>query len=222
MTLIYILLTLVAVFSLISMLTLLQLKNRATSTTTFTDERYFELKFKLQFISSIGVIIISVFGYIGYENYNSLLIKTDEVTNKLAKVNNQIDDYDKKFEALNLYSKDIEKIMGVSKSDLKSLNTTIANIRDKNVLDKNFYFIDDLVLPSSNEKKFYFKDLITSYGDRLPIFNKPPTILIAPSTGGNFFINKITTDYVELGVGSSTGVGDNDPFPFTLIVSKRE
>ncbi|OXB04999.1 hypothetical protein B0A72_11010 [Flavobacterium pectinovorum] len=204
------------------MINLIELKKRSRNQNSFTDERYFEIKFKLQFITSIGAIIITVFGYIGYENYNAILIKTDELNNKLSRLDNQINDYDKKIETLNLYSKDIEKIMGVSKSDLKSLNATIANIRDKNVLDKNFYFIDNLSLLSSNElKKIYFKDLVTSYGDRLPIFTIPPTIIVAPSTGGNFFINKITNEYVELGIGSSVGI-DDDKFPFTLIISKRK
>ena len=248
MTIIYIFLLLITVFSGMSYLSLRKLKSQNNSSENFTDDRYYELKYKLQFISSVGVIIIGVCAFLGYDSMNkfvskyedktdSLNIKIKDYDNRITRINSEIENNDSKIIAYSNFIKRIEKSKNKfsnallsSNKQLNSLTDTINIIKKRNILDKSFYVIDNLLFSEKLDekgnppKKYNFKDLITILGDRLPVFDKKPIVFIISQSGAEIIIKDVTTEYIEVGLASVTS-WDNQiekPYTFGILIAKRQ
>ena len=248
MIIIYIFLLIISVFSAMSFFSLRKLKNQNNSLENFTDDRYYELKYKLQFISSVGVIIIGVCGFLGYDSMNkfvskyedktdSLNIKIKDYDSRISRINSELEINDTKIIAYSNFIKRINKSKNqfsssllASNKQLNSLTDTINIIKKRNILDKSFYVIDNLFYAEKLDekenmpKKYYFKDLSTILGDRLPIFDKKPIIFIIPQSGAEIIIKNVTTEYVEVGLGTVT-TWDNEvekPYTFGILIAKRQ
>lgn len=246
MTIIYIFLFVILVFVIMSYLSLRKIKNQ-TNVTSIGDDRYYELKYKLQFISSVGVIIIAVAGFFGldkYENFvrefktktDSLDIKLKEYDKKISLLDSNITKYDSKISAYDNFIEkmDLSKIkfteaMIASNKGLSQLKDTINIIKKRNVLDKSFYVIDNLQIKNhkfnQNEyspKKYYFKDMTTIIGDKLPEFEKTPVIFVIPQSGAKISIKEISKNYIEVDFGSYDSWGeDPESFAFGLLIARK-
>lgn len=239
MVLIYIFLLVIATFSVMSYLSLRKLNNNS-NTTGISDERYYELKYKLQFISSIGVIIIGVCGFFGYDKMDnfieefekkndSLNYKFIKFNEKLAIIDSTVQSYDSKITKYNHFLKKLDfsknkisKDILSSNQQLRSLTDTIDIIKKRNILDKSFYVIDNLQIESNGTapKKFYFKDMVTILGDKLPEFDKKPVLFVIPQTGVDLIPSKLTTEYVEITYGNY--YTENVPsWGFGILIAKR-
>ena len=241
MVIIYILLLVIAVFSVMSFFSLQKIKRQNRNETDFSDDRYYELKYKLQFISSVGVIIIGVCGFLGYDKYDKFVDQFDKKTDSLNLKLNKYDErigiidsammkYGGKIVAYNKFLKAIEanknklnKSFGKTNEQLGALIDTIDNIKKRNILDKSFYVIDELKYQNHLEQtqRYYFKDMTTIIGDKLPIFGKKPVLFLIPQPGVDLIIKTFTNEYIEIGVGGFSSFED-DPkyFTFGLLISR--
>src|SRR5690606_24780098 len=68
---------------------------------------------------------------------------------------------------------------------IKTIRNLIEEINEKNKIKQNFYIVDSLKMDVSDINQFghhyYFKDLHTNLGDKLPEFVKPPFVIPMPS-----------------------------------------
>lgn len=231
-----------------SFLSLRKIRNQS-NISGMNDDRYYELKYKLQFISSVGVIVIAVAGFFGldkYENFvNEFKIKTDSLDIKLSdydkkislldstisKYDNKISAYDNYLKKLDLSKISFSKSMIASNKGLLQLKDTIDIIKKRNILDKSFYVIDNLkiknaLIPNngSGYVRYYFKDLSTIIGDKVPEFDKPPVVFVIPQSGVMLNIYSLTNEYFEVGMsGYNSADGEEIPktFAFGVLIARK-
>jgi hypothetical protein len=237
------------VFVAMSFFSLRKLRNQHNTTTPISDDRYYELKYKLQFITSVGIIIIGVCGFLGYDKFenfvkdfdkktDSLNIKLGEYDTKISLMDSNIVKYDNKIAAysnildkLDLSKIKFSKAMVTSNKELLNLKDTIDVIKKRNILDKSFYVIDNLKVKNGSylknkdeSQKFYFKNMYTIIGDKVPEFDKSPVIFVIPQSTANISIISVTKDYVEVSFSTYMGTqGKEEPetFAFGLLISRK-
>lgn len=123
-----------------------------------------------------------------------------------------------------------------TKNNLNNAQARINEINSKNIFKQNLYIVENLqfdikVIDDSTEsndwKRFYFKDLRTISGDRLPEFRKPPFIVSALSNvGSTAAIQHITKEYFDLATfqyfttENSPSLGKSDVQYFTIMISE--
>lgn len=238
-----ILLLVITVFSIMSFASLRKISKQHNSDSNIPDDRYYELKYKLQFISTVGVIIIGVGGFFGYDKYDkfiekfegkndTLSVKLKDFDKRISSMDSVMKSYDGKIDAYDSFLTRLNKNKNSLSADvtktnkqLASLTDTISIIQKRNILDKSFYVIDGLkLINNSTIQRFYFKDLNTIIGDKLPIFEKKPVLFLIPQGGATIIIKTVTTEYVEIGVSGYTSFEDDDPqsFLFGLLISRRQ
>lgn len=249
MTLIYIFLIVIVVFVIMSFFSLRKLSSQSNGS-GMNDDRYFELKYKLQFISSVGVIVIAVAGFFGLDKYDNFIAdfktKTDSLDIKLKEYDKKISlldssifkydakirDYDDIFKNFDASKIQFSKAMIASNKGLLQLKDTIDVIKKRNILDKTFYVINNLqvnnpILPDNNGKlitRYYFKDLSTIIGDKLPEFEKPPVIFVVPQSISNVVIVSLTKEYAEFSANNYSGNNGNEEpktFAFGLLIARK-
>jgi hypothetical protein len=223
--------------------------SRQTNVSNIGVDQYYELKYKLQFISSVGVIVIAVAGFFGldkYENFvkefksktDSLDIKLNEYDKKISLLDSNIIKYDTKINAydnslkkLDLSKIQFSKAMIASNNGLLQLKDSIDIIKKRNILDKSFYIIDNLKVKNtmvinnteSGITKFYFKDMYTTIGDKVPEFEKAPVTFVIPQSPATIQVLSITKDYIEVVLSSATGTGTIEPetYAFGLLIARK-
>lgn len=248
MTLIYIFLLVILVFVIMSYISLRNIRNQ-TNASGIGDDRYYELKYKLQFISSVGVIIIGVAGFFGVDKYDSFVakfktktdsldIKLKEYDAKIYALDSTISNYDTKVSSYDNIFKNLDaskvkftKGMIASNKGLLELKDTINNIKKRNILDKSFYVVDNLkiknaLIPNNGNgiTRFYFKDLTTIIGDKLPEFEKSPVTFVIPQSAVMLNIYSLTNEYFEVGMSGYNSVeGEEIPktYAFGVLIARK-
>jgi len=252
MTIIYIFLSVITLFVIMSFISLIKInkQNNQINVNGISDDRYYELKYKLQFISSVGVIVIAVAGFFGldkYENFveefksktDSLDVKLIQYDKKITVLDSTISKYDNK---INVYDNFLKKLdnskvqfsraMIASNKGLLQLKDTINVIKKRNILDKSFYVIDNLQIDNHIKngkhveinKKFYFKDMTTIIGDQLPDFVNKPVVFVIPQSTADISLIEVTKDYVVVDYGMHQGNGakeDPTSFAFGLLIARK-
>lgn len=103
-----------------------------------------------------------------------------------------------------------------SSKGLKMAENKINTISNMNILKKEFYIIDNLKISNSvfskgMTEKIFFKDLITTSGDKLPQFEYEPVVIVSNLDGGQMGSTKITKEYVEVIVSAIFNGDENKP-----------
>ncbi len=219
------------------------------------DDKYFELKYKIEFLIAAFSGIVIVVGYLGYgsldnaenelkKNMQDSLkvfeISLKEKQDSIEKIGSQLNNFNliqsvffkeqskfskTQFDLRTDLSKQENRI-STGKNEIDSLDKKIKTINSKNILNQNFYLIDNVKFNMAEEDKvdltntFYFKDLSTSLGDKLPEFKKPPIVFVAASINVRFIVTEITTEYVKLYMSENYIPIDNlTSFNMVVIVS---
>jgi hypothetical protein len=221
------------IFNVWNLLSLKELKKYNRSYRELKDDRYYELKYKIEYITTIVVVVIGVgtfFGYKFFEEFkknatNNLNTVTKNYEIKLDSIGKIIDS--KKF-VLNDYSKmqdSIDKRVKNSDNLLSILTDRINVISNKNIVKQDFYIVDKLkfLIGIKGGATFYFKDLLTLSGDKLPTFNKPPFLVVVPENSVEISILRIEKDYFKIDVPSflSTDGEDIDTARFSIMLSQK-
>lgn len=219
------------IFSVWNLISLYELKKYNRSYRELKDDRYYELKYKLEYITAIVVVVIGVGAFFGYRFFEEFKKNTSEnlktVTEnyevKLKSIGKIIES--KEF-ALNDNSEkqnSIEKRVKNSDSLVTILTGRINVISNKSIVKQDIYLVDKIFFkfPKTNMDtcRFYYKDLTSIKGEKLPIFNEPPFLAIVPESPADFVITEKKKDYFKLEIIG--GFGDLKTVYFGIMVSQK-
>jgi hypothetical protein len=153
----------------------------------------------------------------------SLLQKT---TSQLKNTQQSIEGYKNAVGALNIQQVEADK-------KVKNVQFRIEDINSKNILKQNFYLVDSLFFDTrvvdtaksdeSYYKTYYFKDMMTIYGDKLPEFKKPPFLIATVEdvpNGQNGSIKEVTNNSFKFSL-SSWREDRSRIFRFSILVSEK-
>ncbi|GGH04097.1 hypothetical protein GCM10007352_07090 [Mucilaginibacter phyllosphaerae] len=185
---------------------------------SLNDAKYWELKYKYEFLVAVGSIVVAVVAFIGYSTLNdvkanlklTLSAQVDSVKSRVDSVSKNISGTEISANALNKkvsttneriteFKTDIGKLKR-SQSDLDLLNQKIKDLQSKNIVIKEFYIVDKLTVQTNMDKldKFSFKNLKTIDGDNLPKFISSPIVIPLSRDNGMYTVAKVTNEYVTL------------------------
>lgn len=233
-------------FSVWNLFTLKDIKKHNRSNQVISDERYFELKYKLEYITTITVVVVGVGAFFGYQWFDgikkdaekNLVEKTtlfeskyDSIKCKLKQTDDSLRKYQKMmagneyyFKKFQVSQKNISDSINRSAKELFSISKRIKIINEKNIIKSDFYIVDNLQInlkyDADYRYKFYYKDLVTITGDKLPVFNKTPFLSINPENGIQVFITELNKDYFALMLISIDG--NIDVGRFSIMLSQKK
>ena len=72
--------------------------------------------------------------------------------------------------------------------------------------------------------RFYFKDLYTIIGDKVPEFDKAPVSFVIPQSPSNILVVSTTKDYIEVILATTIGTGDKvepENYAFGLLIARK-
>ncbi len=212
-------------------ISLKQLKRNANkSDNQLNDSKYYELKYKSEFIIAVFSIVATVGGLLGYNTIKSaeskikedLLVKTNSIDSIISLTEKRLIKKDSILEKIELRQDFITKTIPENDSKLNNqenqirlIQSTLNELNKNNKIKQSFYLIKSLEIKSDEEKeqKFYFKDLMTNIGDKLPKFKKLPFLIPIPENQADITIYNLTLESFSILVASSIGVYDSDKDP---------
>jgi len=221
-----------AVWNIINFRTLLK---RPLKNDDLNDKKYWELKYKQEYMVTVFAVVIGIITWLGYHSISEIKkeIKTelmsqldstkkdlDRIENRQKTVDNRLSYSDSIVSVaqnaiLGLANREkyLNGSLSLRSSDLDKLKDRISEINSKNIIQQGIYIVDNLEY-TFNEyweyKKYYFKDLISNTGQRLPRFKNPPFILPVSNEGFTFSIQEVNTDSFELIPSNSSSQKAND------------
>jgi hypothetical protein len=173
------------------------------------DERYFELKYRIDLITAVFSIAVFFAVFLGYNSVQD--VKKNIETDMRTSLDSVSKDLDKS-------RSDAEEIRGVEeksrssfdeitlslddkKKQLDKLEKQIRAINSKNILKQNYYVVNyrDNSDREKSTFKIFFKDLKPMSVDRLPKFRTTPAVIVSASEGRRPVIGTITTEWFEIG-----------------------
>ena len=198
---------------------------------TISDQKYYELNYKIQLIIASTSIIVVVGGYLGY---NSIHTVNQEIDNSLSKYREKLQKYDSTIVKYNILISQLDsERVKVSDALIGSLNETQRLKGELIKLQREFspniktYIIKDINYdPNKDEStRIYYKDLLTIDGSKLPLFNEPPILNVLDYGNSNISISKNTPEYFEYSLSSYLEIdekaGSIKPMhSFDLIITK--
>ncbi len=127
------------------------------------------------------------------ENNSASLATVTE--KKLRQTQLLVNNYNNSLESLKTQQSEIEKRNTLSDQQIKDIINRIKELNNKNILKQNYYLVDSLYfdidkyfMANTDELQYatyYFKDMHTTLGDKLPKFTKPPFITFSTDGGGS-------------------------------------
>lgn len=181
--------------------------NNFKHSSSLSDEKYFELKTKQEYIIAASALIFSVISFMGVSSIkeikkdlnNSLATETKKLENlgRTAEVTNE------SFSGLSIKGKTIEDSLRSAMNLVEKLKRRVSEISSKDVINLNIFIVDPLVVgdfPIAKEKYYAdfrqikFNTLKTISGDKLPDFKVPPSIICFPSNNATIRVTDITKD----------------------------
>jgi len=227
----------VSLWNFFSLNRLKRLANRDESPTA--DAKYYELKYNIQFLVGMSAVLIAVVGILGYKTMGDVKndlsadakISVDSMKVKLKSISDELES--KEANAVELNNRMIQMASNAKEveqaiSKVKSLEAKIKGINDKNILKQNYYIVPSISYSVKEpQKKFYFKDLPTNTGDRLPEFRTPPLVFATQDLHHSVQIFNITTESFEIvwqgfiTTEESPTVDLKEPAKFSLLVIEK-
>lgn len=227
----------VLVFTIWNIISLRELKS-SRNYKELNDPRYYELKYKMEFLVAVFSIIVSLVGLLGYNSIQnakdevkiSLNKDLDSIQTNLSAIEKTINEKDSLVKNLiaktNYLNDDISTSASkvkVQNKELNLLRRRIEIINDKNILKKNFYVISSIKYKNTGPPKAYsFKSLTTSNGDRLPEFKFPPVVIPANESSNLLEVIKVTTEEFTISsTGFSTDESNSDTLKASFIIIEK-
>ena len=221
----------IIIYFIWSYLTLRNLRRRNVNNNDvlFDNEKYYELKYKSEFLIASFAVIATVFGFMGYNSFESISVNIKkEILDKTQSIDSSIiitkiksDSLSNKIEIVDSVALATKSVSDATKKQLNDLTEKINSINSKNKLKENFYVVKDQFFDRRKDgyqKKIFYKHLTTSTGDKLPIFNSPPSISVSSLSVASFNVVNVTTEYfyIQTANGDYQGVLE-DTFNFALV-----
>jgi hypothetical protein len=233
----------ISVFELTNTILLSRLKRQAKrSISSLNDERYFELKSKIQFVIVTGSIFLLLMGFLGFDSITS---SKNAIATELKEVRSDLANTDSLLLIKKKEISDLGDSLRIIISDYKTMMTTVSSYNNKisefeqsvskvqDALHKNprFYIVnatattDDLekrwrTVPPGDPVTLYFNGLNTTQGKKLPIFTKPPDVFILNSDI-DLAIDSITKESISVYFnGGLTNSNKESSFSFWIAVQE--
>jgi|688.fasta_scaffold419072_2 hypothetical protein len=230
-----------SIWNLVTSRELVKKRNQNVGAVGLSDPRYFELKYKNQFLVAMFAVFVGLGSFYGYntledakkEARTEIINSTDSLKNKLSELEKLMNE--NKSNALQLgndfseVSKNLPKLDGAFKR-LSSLEQKIVNINQKNILKQNFYIVSTIERPILEKpQRLFLKDLTTSHGDKLPNFKSPPVIIAITDSKFQVDVYNVSTESFIVAWGTNLvdekeGIQFNPTekvFTFSLLVIER-
>jgi hypothetical protein len=231
--LIYILITIGIISSIFSALAYIQIwrhirqfKSNYRFTSSLTDQKYFELKTRQDFIISIGSILIALLTLIGYGTLNDI---KKEYEDQAAVGRNQVDSLTresiKKYLTLDTLTDKFKSTIKQGLLTVSVLKQKVIEISKKDVIRQNIYIIDPLRTGDYKQdqeefRTIYFKDLLTISGKHLPNFSTPPSLICFSTTFAVMIVKDVTSESFKVRSDiTSDPTGEN--IKFSIWVSQK-
>jgi hypothetical protein len=196
------------------------------------DEKYFELKYQINLLKSISAILLLVLGFLGYSNFQELKTKMEEDINKsialqrneIERMDSVLNAYKSAFDTLQIYRNNLDKLINQNETDLRKINNKVNETNNTFKYNPRVYIVDNLVYPGGinnhlDSVRFYFKDMETIHGEKLPKFEKIPFVV---PQGHKIGIDLLEVTKNSILVGSGLFYGDGDDFKFNLWIGSSE
>lgn len=230
----------VFIFSLWSFLSikkhLKQFKNNYKFSSSLTDEKYFELKSRQEYIIAISAVIFSIISFIGYTSIDN--IRKDiskQLDQEKEKINITYDSANQNLSGLEIRGKTVQDTLRSALERLAMLNRGIKALYNKDVINQNIFIVDplrfndySLIDKKNGIREVKFKDLRTVSGDKLPIFKSPPSIIcFSISNSSSLAVSKVTTDGFQIGFPRSYAIvtedapSDPQDIKFSVWISQK-
>jgi len=202
---------------------------------SLTDEKYFELKAKQEYLLAISAVIFSIIAFIGYTSIDN--IKND-INNRLMAEVNKLDTLNKRtdetFMGLEIRGKTYQDSIESAFKVLAHLNHRIKQLFAKDVITQDIYIVDPLRIGDFPRDKsdvhdehlheIKFSSLRTVNGKRLPVFKERPSVICIANSMGSVRIREIFVDRFIVQLESFFPKNPNDRgdnVTFTAWISQR-
>lgn len=198
-------------------------KNGVKGDQVLVDEKYFELKYNINLLKSISAILIFVVSFLGYSSYKDfkseitgdLNESTEKQRNEIETLTMKIDSFKNTLDTLEILRHNLQENISSYDLNMELLNNKVIRINNTLKYNPRIYVVNDLkYLMSYYDKdspvKVYFKDLVTSFNEKLPDFKRAPLINVEGHSV-EIYVVKVTNEYFEITSGSALSSGKNDP-----------
>lgn len=217
MTLLIILAFILITLSVWNLISLNDLKKFNRSKQELKDDKYFELKYKLEFITTIAIVVIGVGGFFGYKVSDEVNLRADKLKKRMDSLDSLIIAKRDTLFSYDTISKNLDR-------RLTDISSKISVISNKNIVKQDFFIADNLKFAFGSDTpyyhRFYFNRLKTLVGDPFPAFDNPPFLVLVPENGAVVTIVHLNKYYFE--VESSLGSGPViDSVKFGIMVSRK-
>lgn len=213
-------------------------KNSAKVDSQLNDSKYYELKYKSEFTIAVFTVITAVAGLLGYKTLEDaetsikadLLVKNNSIDSTFNYTENRILNQDTKLIDIEERQNKINAV--ISSEDLKIVSqakklnviqNTLKELNENNKIKQSFYLVESLEIPK-DEVVFYFKDLETNLGDKLPKFRKLPFI-VPIATVSSINVYNVTLESFTVSISSYLMLeNSNEPdvFEFGIMVIENK
>lgn len=210
---------------------------------SLTDEKYFELKARQDYIIASSAIVFTVITFIGYSSIEGIKKEmnsqmTSEIK-RLDSIRNSANETLINFSDIEIKGKTLQDSVRSAMNLVSVLKSRMAQIFEKDVINQNIYIVDPLKIgdfphdTKQNNEDFRvikFKDLLTVSGQKLPIFKNPPSIVCFSTNNATLYVTDVTVDgfkvnpagFSYLVTESSPQVEAGDHIKFSVWISQKK
>lgn len=227
--LIIVFLIVIIIFNIWNAVNLYSIKSKPARHDALNDSKYWELKFKIQFLVASFSVVLALVAFLGYNTLDNIKDSISEnIKLKLDSTKLTIENLDKKQQyidgkmntadaqitkyqniILGLSNKQlsVKEALNLSSTGLSELKERINEINSKNILQQNIYIVDEIgmdvsKLPDDMSKTFSFSSLVSISGDKIPPLKKPPFILAISNQNCDFRVSAVTNSTFKLTLNS--------------------
>ncbi|NQV18513.1 MAG: hypothetical protein HQ534_08220 [Armatimonadetes bacterium] len=215
MFILYIFLFLILSFLVFDFITLYKIRKLGSKDKSMIpDEKYFDLKYKIQYLISIFSVILFIVGFLGYNSLKNIETKISDkmsasildLESRIAHSDTIITRNEKSLKEFESEQKKIQDKLDRSNTDVSKLSDIVNELKKKTFLNPKIYIchftFDEKKLGDSNGEKFYFRDISTIDKNELP-FKKEPSLFFSATI--NIEIIEITKEYFKIGMFAYSG-----------------
>jgi hypothetical protein len=158
-------------------------REKTLNNTDLDSSKYFELKYRIEYLTTIVPIVIVFLGIMGYREVDSI---EKGINSKIdEKVKPKLDSLDKQIAFLQNRQQNVKSGLDTSfqslsdfKTSFQELQKKMTGIEGKDIIRQNIYIVRNLKTKRNGDfEQYNFKEITTITGNKLPDFKTIPTIL---------------------------------------------
>jgi hypothetical protein len=181
--------------------------NKGIEERVISDERYFELKYRLQTYITVGGVAIAIFAFFGINSINDVLEEPKDVIDnyysKVSEYDSLILDYK---DSINIYRDNILYLAGeaeIVQDSMAILKLGLEGLQREYRLNAKSYFVQSFPIDTivkGEPIKVTFKEL-QKYNSNIPSsFGHSPFVTIVPKGSGMYNMKEISVDFFSYNI----------------------